>query len=562
MEQNYKAILDCMQFVSSEKDCETAIRYTLSKIGLFYQADRVYILDAQRTVVFLQWSAGEANPVKQTVYPASLQERLSKEDLVVLANTQEYAALQEQGIHACIISAYKIENTPAGYIYIENPKGNIKDTYFIKAGTFLVSMILSTIQGEEAQDYHTYHDTLTGLYNRKKYAQYIKNLHSSTISSMGVLTVDINGLRAVNRDFGHPYGDRMILQTANVLRTHFTDAMLFRFGSDEFVVLYKDISFEAFEKEVKLVKNVLATMIYNGICVGYTWSDTDIEIEQMLNHAYERLLIEKQSYYETVEDTKKHSSPVVYKNLKYAIDNGMVQIVLQPKYHVQTGKAYEAEALARIVHPEYGEVQPVNFIPLLEKERLIQHVDYFIFEEACKLLQRWKLENKPLMPISVNFSRITLLDSNLLPQIVEIQQRYNIPPELLEIEITESIGDMELQPIEHIIEKVLAHGFRIALDDFGTKYTNLSLLTTVRFHVLKLDRSMIMDIEENVAKQIVVKSIIDSCRQLHVQFIAEGVETQEQLELLRQLGCEYVQGFYFSRPLPVAEFEQICKKGC
>lgn len=177
-----------------------------------------------------------------------------------------------------------------------------------------------------------------------------------------------------------------------------------------------------------------------------------------------------------------------------------------------------------------------------------------MLEEVFRLLSRWKTEGRPLIPVSVNFSRITLLESDLFQMLTEIKNKYDVPSSLVMIEITESIGDIEHKVIEAVGSKLRKAGFRISLDDFGADYANMSILSIMHFDEVKLDKSLIENLVGNEKNQIVVKCIIEMCRSLHVDCVAEGVETKEQLELLKAYGCTTIQGYYYSKPVEVEQF--------
>ena len=186
--------------------------------------------------------------------------------------------------------------------------------------------------------------------------------------------------------------------------------------------------------------------------------------------------------------------------------------------------------------------------------KLIRYLDFYMLEEVFRLLSRWKSEGKPLIPVSVNFSRITLLESDLFQMLTEIKSKYDVPCDMVMIEITESIGDMEHKVIEAIGSKLRKAGFRISLDDFGADYANMSILSIMHFDELKLDKSLVENLVESEKNQIIVRCIIEMCRSLHVDCVAEGVESREQLELLKDYGCTTIQGYYYSKPVEAEQF--------
>ena len=185
-----------------------------------------------------------------------------------------------------------------------------------------------------------------------------------------------------------------------------------------------------------------------------------------------------------------------------------------------------------------------------------------MLEEVCKLIAGWKARGRQLVPVSVNFSRITLLERDLFQILSDIQRRYDIPYHLVTIEITESIGDIEHKVIESIGLRLRDAGFKISLDDFGSDYANMSILSIIHFDEVKLDKSLIDHLVDSETNKTVVQCIVGMCRSLNVECVAEGVETREQLELLKSFGCTVIQGYYYSKPVEVGEFEKMEDRPC
>lgn len=292
----------------------------------------------------------------------------------------------------------------------------------------------------------------------------------------------------------------------------------------------------------------------NGVSLGATWVEHLTDLDVLLHHAEELMLVNKQIYYKNSDDVRKHYSPEGMKLLVHDVEQGYYRLYLQPKFDPETGTVHSVEALSRYQAPGHELQSPVKFVSLLEKMKLIRYLDFYMLEEVFRLLSRWKAEGRPLIPVSVNFSRITLLESDLFQMLTEIKNKYDVPSSLVMIEITESIGDIEHKVIEAVGSKLRKAGFRISLDDFGADYANMSILSIMHFDEVKLDKSLIENLVGNEKNQIVVKCIIEMCRSLHVDCVAEGVETKEQLELLKAYGCTTIQGYYYSKPVEVEQF--------
>lgn len=341
-----------------------------------------------------------------------------------------------------------------------------------------------------------------------------------------------------------------------IIKYHYNENNIFRISGDEFIVLCENVTREEFVSKIQIAKKDLSKMRNNGVSLGYAWSNTEADVATLVQHADELMYIEKQRYYRNSEETVKHHNPEDLKKLFKSLEENMFKVYLQPKANICTGQIVGAEALVRFEHPEHGIVPPSKFIHILEKEKTIKYVDLFIYEEVLKMLYNWREKGYELIPISLNFSRITMLSEDLINTLISINNKYNIPHKLIQIEITETIGEMERETIMEIGLKIKKQGFTISLDDFGHKYTNMYMLTFMKFDVLKLDRSIVKDIVSSKNSFIVVKYVLEMCREMGISCVAEGVENIEQLSLLKDLKCDLAQGHLFSKPIPLSKFEE------
>lgn len=274
-----------------------------------------------------------------------------------------------------------------------------------------------------------------------------------------------------------------------------------------------------------------------------------------LSYSDNMMYVEKQVYYGNGVEGKNSYHEVLAKKLVEEIASGEFEVYLQPKVNIDTGELYGAEALVRR-RTEDGEVlMPGQFIPLYEAEGVIQQLDLYVFEEVCRLLDNWKEKGYRMIPIAVNFSRISLMGIDIIESLARIRGRYGVAPGLLTIEVTESISRMGAETLGQLMERFKEHGFAFSLDDYGTRYSNLSLLARLDFKELKIDQSLIKDIMTNWRSRIVLEHTIQMCQELGIiTAVAEGIETEEQRELLRSYHCDIGQGYLFSEPIPIGEF--------
>ena len=227
-------------------------------------------------------------------------------------------------------------------------------------------------------------------------------------------------------------------------------------------------------------------------------------------------------------------------------------VFLQPKIDMKTGALFGAEALVRGIDEKGRLISPAQFIEEMERDGSIRELDWFVLEQVLSLLDRWRRQGLSLIPISVNLSRITLLNSATLASVLAIQSRYpELPPGMLELEVTESAGNTEVAHLQDIVDRFRALGFRLSLDDFGSQYANLSIFTSIRFDTIKLDRMLIAKLVSNPISRTLIEDIVRICDTYGMECLAEGVETAAQVKALKALGCRYAQGFYYDRPLQI-----------
>lgn len=231
----------------------------------------------------------------------------------------------------------------------------------------------------------------------------------------------------------------------------------------------------------------------------------------------------------------------------------------QPKYDIQKEPPVfnSAEALIRWEHPELGMLPPNDFIPLFESNGQISEIDKYVWKETAGQIAKWKGLYGVTIPVSVNLSRVDALDPTLEDTLDELLREHSLTSETLHLEVTESAYTEDAQQLSRVIQNLRNKGYKIEMDDFGSGYSSLNMLSTIPIDVLKMDMAFIQNIEQSEKDRRLVKLILDIAGTLQIPVVAEGVETDKQMQLLRQMGCALVQGYYFSRPLPADEFEKI-----
>lgn len=267
------------------------------------------------------------------------------------------------------------------------------------------------------------------------------------------------------------------------------------------------------------------------------------------------------AFYSDVERRRLLREKEIDNRMAAALAGGEFIVYLQPKVSLESGRVTGAEALARWQDPEKGLVPPDEFIPVLEQNGFITRLDLYVFEQVCALLHRWIGEGREPVAISVNLSRVHLDSPGFLADYQAVLERYAVPPALIEMELTETLVLEDVERVVQVIGQIHALGCRCALDDFGSGYSSLNALREIPADVLKLDKAFFDERGAGRRGERVVESVIELARKLDMQTVSEGVEKPEQVEFLRRARCDMVQGYVFSRPVPVEQFEALAFHG-
>jgi len=318
----------------------------------------------------------------------------------------------------------------------------------------------------------------------------------------------------------------------------------------------ENISYSEFEHRSSSLVRELNSRQDMSVSAGRVWDDRQKNLDWAMKQAGELMRIDKQRYYETKPGMTGSGRLDLIKGLLRSIESGEFRVVLQPKLYLKTGTCAGAEALIRYYHPEKGIIMPSGFIGVLERENLISYVDLFVFEECCRLLEHWGRMGCREEVLSFNFSRMTLLNADIVSSVASIAKKYDVSPNKLEIEVTESIGELGRDMVYKALAEFKKLGYRISLDDFGTKYSNMDILSDVEFDVLKLDKSLVDKIDRDKVSGQIVKHIISMCHDMKIQTIAEGIEEELQEAYLKKCRCMIGQGYLYGKPMEVEAFEK------
>lgn len=421
----------------------------------------------------------------------------------------------------------------------------------------------------EKERYNATHDSLTNLYTKQFLYESVNKLVTADLNNRYLAVfIDINEFKIINDIYGQEFGDNMLVEVANIIESLTPeDAIIGRIGGDKFgVCLLKDEYDE--EALIEAISNFKADngmmkqhiMIHAGV---YEIVDPYIEPSIMFDRAHMALASIKTNYHKLVEYYNdemlnealwnQHITSELYDALK----TNQIVPYIQPIVN-EEGKIVGGEALARWIHPEYGFLSPASFVPVFEKNGMIADVDKHMWEQACQILKEWK-DNDIDLFLSINISPKDFYLMDVTKELRSLILKYGISPSKLRVEITESIMMNDIENRMNILNNLKRYGFIIEMDDFGSGYSSLNLLKDMPVDLLKIDMMFLKKTKNENKANAIVQNIINLSGDLDIVSLTEGVETPLQYDMLKNMGCKLFQGYYFSKPIPINEFNELYK---
>ena len=408
-------------------------------------------------------------------------------------------------------------------------------------------------------------DTLTRLPNRLQLTDAARKAMQTADqwnSRCGFMMIDLDRFKAVNDTLGHPVGDRLLARVSDRLRSIMTDNELCgRLGGDEFAIVVKDASDSSYMES--LAKKIIETLarpyevdqhtLYIGASVGTAIGPRDGRTVEMLMRSADLALYQSKdqgggafTHYEPTLHVQAEERRGMEIALRKALENEEMSLNYQPVVSADSGGVVGFEALLRWTNPQFGVVSPAKFIPLAEEARLIVSIGEWVMRTACKEAMQWPSTVK----VAVNVSADQLTEANFLSTVVSALEESGLPPSRLEIEVTESIFMREGTGAAEMLDQIIALGVNLSLDDFGTGYSSLGYLRKTRFSTIKVDRSFVQGAAKNVPESLaIIRAVVAMADALGMSTTAEGAETEEEVQMIRKLGCRKIQGYYFGRPM-------------
>ena len=464
-------------------------------------------------------------------------------------------ALEKKFVHNTVGIALRKFGELIGILMVINPRSNMNDLNMLSQlgvffGTDLVRKILT-----DNKTFEENHDILTKLWSREFFNNdWMLDYYPIFKDGMGVFTADIYRLKDINRQLGYQTGNKRIVALADMLRQVFVGYSMFRYDDDQVIAICHNVEQRQFQKMVDYAKELIREMDFE-ISFGYSWKQEPM-IPEAINEAESYLAIHR-AYLEKENASAQKLSKKIEKDVLQEIREGNFRMFLQPKVNIHTNKTVGAEALIRLYHPDKGFISPAMFIPVLEQQNEVHLIDLFILGRAFQFQKAARDAGKEVVPISVNFSKNTLMYPKLMDFIAEQCKLYGMPEKSIRIEITETISNMDHIEVKNIAKELHSLGFSISMDDFGTQYSNMAVLTQFDFDTVKIDRSMILNIVNDEKNKLILKHTVAMLKELGMEIVIEGVETEEQVLVLGELGCDIVQGFFFGKPEAEEKFYEL-----
>lgn len=408
---------------------------------------------------------------------------------------------------------------------------------------------------------HFYSDPITGLPNLNFLMEFKENIYNKAIvtnKKPALCYFDVRGLRFYNSQYGFSSGDDLLRLIADVLKTEFSDAFIVRGVDDHFVMITNFTGDTRFTKKMKTVNEKIKAGAFgnsSGIQAGVTFIDSSMDLSTAMDHAKHTLrqighdMNITHLYYTPETDEKYWEQRYILETFDQALKEEWIKVYYQAIMRVKSGKAVALEALARWVDPLRGTIMPGTFIPVLDKYHLLYKLDLYMVEQICKEIPLREKVGLPIIPVSVNFSAQDFDHADIVKELNSIFERYQAPKKNLIIEITEQDIAKATDIFKTQIQDLRSSGFMVWIDDFGSGYSSLNIFSQYKVDLTKFDIDFLRHLDDNNgANRYILQAMVAVSQKLGIRTLAEGVEDEKQLEFLREIGCDFAQGYYYYKP--------------
>lgn len=462
-------------------------------------------------------------------------------------NQAEYFAEKRLSISIFILFLYLVLSISAFYIFNRHKEKQLKHLY--------------------------YTDELTNAMNRNAFEIQAKNMLLSAKQPYAIISFDIRNFKYINDTYGYHYGDRLLQTIAEYIadHLHLDEECLARLNADNFMLLVhqdRKEDMQAYRNMISEIRNISKLIEPLSLCFGiFEIPDhCNLSVHAMMDKAQLAHKAGKErnrdlcTYYNDTLATQINHENQIIALMHNGIDNDEFLVYIRPKFNVSQESIISGEALVRWNSPQLGFLPPDEFIPIFEKNGFISELDFYMLKKTCSYLQTSLNSEYTTYPISINISRVTLLQQDFLQRFKDIVEHFQIPHSFIEVELTESAFNGWSEDMMSILKELKSAGFMISMDDFGSGYSSLNLLRILPIDILKLDREFINEEHQTKEAKGIISCIVEMAHLLNIQVICEGIETKEQLEFLKSVHCDFGQGYYFAKPIPLDDFIETYTK--
>lgn len=416
-------------------------------------------------------------------------------------------------------------------------------------------------------------DDITGGLNKKEFERIAKGLLDGD-GSYVLVYANVDRFKLINDAYGDRVGDEVLRNIQTIIDSELRwDETSGRIMADNYGILMRFHSIPKLDQRLYRITQEIANLtdvdgnqygisLYFGVYVVTDEEKTDVsamlEYANLASKKISPSYLVPMGIYDDRDRQKLNRDKTLEMKMHTALKKGHFIPFLQPKFELEGETVAGAEALVRWVDPEEGMIYPNEFIPLFENNGFVVDVDLYMFEQVCKMIEKWSKEGRRTIPVSVNLSRSHFAIPNFFERYKEVLSRYEIPPMSIEIELTESLFYNDISILNDLVTQIHAAGLSCSIDDFGSGYSSLNMLKDVHVDTLKLDRVFFAgESDEDDRGQNVIQSVIQLAQALNLHTVSEGVEERRQVEFLKEMQCDLIQGYVFAKPMPVAEFEKL-----
>lgn len=579
VEENDKLVSHILDTLINYKDINRALKDTINRLGKTLNLDRILIILKRDNVITIPFDYYKNDDMKKGCQNYTKLDWNAYKGNFQKNNT--YSIVGSKGIKAVFslydfIGAYSvyqlginIDGEFIGFISYESVSktrlwNRQEILYFTIFGKIISDYIQKEFQEEKLTDL-LYKDKVTGGWNLMYFKESISKTLHDTKKQYILVSFDISKFKYINQNYGYKKGDEILRKIYSVINNNISDEEICcRISDDRFLVF---MVYEKNKTNIRIEKVKDEFIYFSRMIIS---ADTTLNIsaggyiidkDEDITIAIDKTNIAR--YYAKTDNLtfvmyddikgKEEKERAILERMDYSLANDEFKVYIQPAFDITCDKMYSAEALVRW---DFGGklIYPNDFIPIFEKNNFIVDLDFYVYKTVCSKLRKWIDEGKKPKPISVNVSRCHLSDERFIAKLIDLIQEYDLPAEYICVELTESVFVNNFDIMVKFAKEANDAGFKVYMDDFGVAYSTLSLLSKIHVDVIKLDKSFFDNDLHNEREKIIIKNIIRMAKELKIDVLSEGIETKENIIELKKLGCNYVQGYYYDKPMPMNEF--------